>query len=244
MLKNKSLIVSIFVTVFLVVVAGGIATSVLANNQPGNAAKVNAADAVKTYQAREAEYQALLAKANSQLELANQQLTQLANSTSTSDSSSQSASDLNSSYPVTKEMAMSIAFQTAGDYPLSEPELVDYNGTVAYEVKFQNGNIYVDATTGQILFNGISAPAAQTITADQAAKIAVAYLGNSAITDIEVGSYSGSRVYEIKFANGQEVYVSLAGKIVAVQMPPSTSSTSSHETEDDEHTAETPEVDD
>lgn len=243
-MKNKSLIVSIFVTVFLVVVAGGIATSVLANNQPGNSAKINAADAVKTYQAREAEYQALLAKANSQLELANQQLTQLANSTYNNDSSSQSTSDLNSSYPVTKEMAMSIAFQTAGDYPLSEPELVDYNGTVAYEVKFQNGNIYVDATTGQILFNGISAPAAQTITADQAAQIAVAYLGNSAITDIEVGSYNGSRVYEIKFANGQEVYVSLSGKIVAVQMPPSTSSTSSHETEDDEHTNETPEVDD
>lgn len=243
MMKNKSLIVSIFVTVFLVVVAGGIATSVLANSQTGTGTKVNAADALKTYQAREAEYQALLAKANSQLELANQQLTQYASSSSSGASDSISNSDLNNTYPVTKEMAMSVAFQAAGDYPLSEPELVDYNGTVAYEVKFQNGNIYVDATTGQILFNGISAPSAQSITADKAAQIAVAYLGNSAITDIEVGSYNGSRVYEIKFANGQEVYVSLAGNIVAVQMPSTTSSSTSHETET-EHETETPEVDD
>lgn len=235
--KNRSLIISIFITVFLVVIAGGVATTVLANNQAQKTKVISAADAVKTYQAREAEYKSLLDKANQQLELANQQLTALAGS-STQDTQGQNSSE---DYPVTEEMAKSIAFQAAKDYPLENPELVNYNGTIAYEVKFKNGNIYVDATSGQILFNGLSVTSTQSINADQAVQLAVAYVGNSNITDVEVDTYNGSRVYKIEFANGQEIYVSLTGQIVAVKMPSAT--TSSHETEtEDEHS--TPEVDD
>lgn len=235
--KNRSLMISIFITVFLVVIAGGVATTVLANNQSPKKSALSAADAVKTYQAREAEYQALLDKANHELELANQQITALAGKPS-QDAQGQNS---NEEYPVTEEMAKVIAYQAAKDYPLEDPELVDYNGKVAYEVKFANGNIYVDATTGQILFNGISSAIKQTITADQAAKLAISYVGNSNIEDIEVKTYNGSRVYMIKFQNGQEVYVGLDGTIVAVKLP--SASTSSHETES-EHEQETPEVDD
>lgn len=233
--KNRSLIISIFITVFLVVIAGGVATTVLANNQNQKTDTISAADAVKTYQAREAEYKALLDKANQQLEDANQQLTAMAGS------SSQDSQEQNSdaTYPVTEEMAKSIAYQVAKDYPLSDPELVNYNGTVAYEVRFKNGNIYIDATTGQILFTS-TAPE-NNISADQAVQLAVAYVGNSNIKDVEIDTYNGSRVYRVEFANDQEIYVSLTGQIVAVKMPSST--TSSHETEtEDEYSS--PEVDD
>ncbi len=43
------------------------------------------------------------------------------------------------------------------------PELVDYQGTLAYEVLLDQGTVYVNANTGGILYNGaaqiISAPA-------------------------------------------------------------------------------------
>jgi uncharacterized membrane protein YkoI len=227
MKKNRSLMISIFITAFLVVIGGGVATTVLANNQTTQGNKISAADAVKTYQAREAEWQALLEKANHDLDQANQQLTAMAGS-STGESTPESSS---SQYPVSEEMAKSIAFQVAKDYPLSDPELVNYNGTVAYEVKFKNGTIYVDATSGQILFNGLSVSQATSITAEEAVKLAVAYLGNSNVADIEISSYNGSKVYAVKFTNGQQIYVSLSGQIVAVQLPSSTSTPPTHEYE-------------
>jgi len=241
-MKNKSLLISIFVTMFLVVIAGGVATSVLANNQTNGKPKIDAAKAVSTYQAREAEYQALLAQANSELEQANQQITDLANKIS--------AITDGSTYPVSSDSAMSVAFEAAGDYPLSVPELVNFNGTAAYEVRFEKGNIYVDATSGTILYNTIASSAAQSISAEQAARLAVAYIGNGDIRAIDVTTYNGSRVYRFTFANGQVVYVSLAGKIVAIKMPSRESSSSGDEShvsdstttsQTEVHESETPE---
>jgi hypothetical protein len=36
----------------------------------------------------------------------------------------------------------------------SAPELVDYQGVVAYEVRLDAGLVYVDAGTGSVIFNG------------------------------------------------------------------------------------------
>lgn len=228
MFKNKSLLISIFVVVFLVVIAGGVATSVLANNRSTGAPKLDAASAVATYQAREAEYRALLAQANGELEQANQQITAMARTITENASKN--------TYPVDAQTAMAIAYQSAGDYALSEPELVNYDGTAAYEVRFQNGAIYVDATTGEILFNAIQAPSAQSISAEQAARLAVAYIGSGDIQSVAVTSYNGSSVYGITFTNGKVVYVSLTGKILAVKIPAGSSTLSNHETEtEDSH---------
>jgi len=43
---------------------------------------------------------------------------------------------------------------------LATPELVSFQGTVAYEVHLDRGLVYVDATTGNVLYNGV--PAQQT----------------------------------------------------------------------------------
>jgi D-alanyl-D-alanine carboxypeptidase len=37
------------------------------------------------------------------------------------------------------------------------PDLVSFQGTVAYEVILNQGTIYVDANTGQVLYNGVAA---------------------------------------------------------------------------------------
>ncbi|MBL8055726.1 MAG: hypothetical protein JNK29_03465 [Anaerolineales bacterium] len=67
---------------------------------------------------------------------------------------------LSDGYPVTASLAATIAGNVApGIRLLTAPELVDYQGSVAYEVATDRGLIYVDATTGQVLYNGAQAPA-------------------------------------------------------------------------------------
>ncbi len=54
--------------------------------------------------------------------------------------------------------------------PIGVPELVNFEGTVAYEVIFDQGMVYVDATAGDILYNGVVVQATQAATqAPQAA---------------------------------------------------------------------------
>ncbi len=49
------------------------------------------------------------------------------------------------------------------------PELVLFQGQVAYEVVFKFGSIYVDANSGQVLFNGTTnRPGKQTASAPPA----------------------------------------------------------------------------
>lgn len=73
---------------------------------------------------------------------------------------------------LTAEQAAAIASSVAPDgaTSTSTPELVNFQGTVAYEVVFGQGNVYVDAETGLVLYNGVTAtqPAATSSAVNQA----------------------------------------------------------------------------
>src|SRR5581483_4051927 len=57
-------------------------------------------------------------------------------------------------YPITPDMAAAIALNVVPGGQLTRPpELVDFQGTVAYEVMLAQGAVYVDANTGQVLYN-------------------------------------------------------------------------------------------
>jgi hypothetical protein len=43
------------------------------------------------------------------------------------------------------------------------PTLVDFQGTVAYEVVLDRGTVYIDATTGGLLYNGTAQAANASI---------------------------------------------------------------------------------
>jgi len=67
-----------------------------------------------------------------------------------------------SGYPVAPDIAAAIALNAAPGATLTgEPELINYQGTAAYEVKLDRGLVYVNATSGQVLFNGANQPAAR-----------------------------------------------------------------------------------
>jgi len=61
-------------------------------------------------------------------------------------------------YPVTALQAAAIALAAApGGNLLARPDLVDFQGSAAYEVRLDQGMIYVSATSGGILYNGVAA---------------------------------------------------------------------------------------
>jgi hypothetical protein len=61
-------------------------------------------------------------------------------------------------YAVSPDMALTIATNVAPGAKLTrQPELVNFQGIVAYEVLFDRGAVYVDANSGQVLYNGAAA---------------------------------------------------------------------------------------
>lgn len=239
-MKNKlSLAVSIFVTVFVITVGIGVITKVSADNT----SKANSSPTVDAtaFAQREQQYQQIIAQANQQIELANQQIATLANEI-TPNSVQEPTSVATSPYLFSAEQASAIAQQIAGVAPKALPELVSFSGTPAYEVVYGNGKVYVDANTGSILFNGLQKTVTK-ITSEQALYIAVNYLKTSQPVAMGTSTYNGANVYVVLFADGQSVYVDMTGKVVAVQMAApaqpsnntsSSSSSSEHESEPDD----------
>jgi uncharacterized membrane protein YkoI len=233
MMKNKSLLaVSAFITVFVITIGIGVITKVSAKNLQTNSSPTVDATA---FAQRENEYQQIIYQANQQLEQANQQIATLAGQTLPAPTS-----QATSEYLFTAEQADSIAAQVAGTAPSSLPELVNYSGTPAYEVVYANGNIYIDANTGEVLFNGLQVTAAN-ISSERALYIAMNYLPNSQPVSMNVSTFNGARVYVITFSDGQSVFVDMTGTVVAVQMAapsqsqPSTNSGSNDHYESPEH---------
>lgn len=128
-------------------------------------------------------------------------------------------------YPVTAEQARSAALQAApGTRVLGTPELVSFEGTPAYEVVLDQGKVYVDASTGQVLYNGVTAaqapaqPGNGPVTADQAAEIARNYLGGGNVLGVQLARDDGRTFYVVVFDNRTLVAVDAAsGQIVGVR---------------------------
>lgn len=135
-------------------------------------------------------------------------------------------------------MAISIANSNAGlaIFAGKDPNLVDLNGSTAYEVIFNAGNIYVDASTGSILGDSIQ------IAPELAGQRAAAFLRTAGYTSVNVFNRNGINLYRVYFAQGIYVFVNFKGQVVAWEYAqpaysnrPSNSSPSSNsfEREDD-----------
>jgi hypothetical protein len=97
---------------------------------------------------REGEWQQLLAKANARLEQA--------------DAAENTPAQSQSPDIGVLGAARAALLAVPGARLTRPPELVNYEGTPAYEVLFDQGPVYVDAAIGQVLYNG---PAVAAMTA-------------------------------------------------------------------------------
>lgn len=158
--QKYALTLAVGITAFVLVVSGGIAAK-LGHPVSAPATAVvpipTATDIQAIYAQREAEYQAQIDAANQALADAYAQLeaaspaTQQPQSTATQQPQNTATPDIY----LTPQGAMSAAILTVpGATILSLPELVNYQGIVAYEVKLDSGIVYVNASNGAVLYNG------------------------------------------------------------------------------------------
>jgi len=222
-MKTKfALVLSVFVTVIILAVVGGV---FVAAKNPAASATTQVVTAMDP--TREAQYQALIEQANQTIAEANQKIAQLSANQAV-------AAPTATPYPVSADQASAIASNASGETAVALPELVNYSGIVAYSVSFADGLVYVNANTGEVLYNGVQVT--QIISKDQASQIAINYTGDSRVVEVISGRYNNAAAYRVTFSNGEQVYIDLYGNILAVQLPVYTSSSSGggeHEEDDD-----------
>jgi len=224
-MKNKiSILLSVLITVVLLTVFVGVTKAVSNKN---NSQAANLAETVAYYSTREAQYQQLITQANDTINQANQQILTLQGQDPSQISSAESI------YPITLEQAIQIANEAALEMTTQAPTLVNYAGTVSYEVVYPDGKLYIDANNGTILFNGVMV--AKMINAQQAAQIAINYSSNtSPVTGVVNGNFNGISAYRVTFLNGQIIYLNTYGTILSNQPAPAPITRQEHSDDDDD----------
>jgi hypothetical protein len=143
MIHRKSLLLSIGVTAFAVVLAGGAYTAYAAAGQESQPAMtvedmLNDPQVQAVLQEREAVYQQMLAEA----------------SQSQDQSSAADATQANDESFIDAGLAVALGQNALGGGTLiRNPELVSLNGRPAYALVYDRGQVYVDAVNGAILYN-------------------------------------------------------------------------------------------
>lgn len=183
--QKQALLLATFLTTFGLVVIGGVALR-LTTPIPVKGAisevtvKANSPTAVPNaimqtpdpasvealIQSREAAYQQALEQANRQLEAAYSQLDSVqqvqpaqAPASVPATSTPTSAPTVSPGYAITAEIAQNIALAVVPGATLNKSaELVAFEGNPAFEVQTSGGVVYVEANTGQVLYNQATVP--------------------------------------------------------------------------------------
>jgi uncharacterized membrane protein YkoI len=217
-MKSKIvLFTSIFVTTFLLLSAAGVAYAMQGQNSTAvNPTQIAAnqpalqADVAQQIANREAEYQQLIADANQRIETLNNEVASL----------QQQNTRPAASEKITVDQAVQIASAKAGENESlqSLPELVNYQGSNAYEVSFTDGKVYVDSKSGTILFDGVM----PQITSQRASEIAGEYLGgmNPKYASIKLINFNGTTIYQVIFSGDKEyvVFIDMKGNVLKAQI--------------------------
>jgi uncharacterized membrane protein YkoI len=137
-------------TAFVLVIVGGVSARVASASAASPA--TDAAVSSAAWSQREAEYQTLIQQANQQLQDA------YARIASMSPQAPATSVPTGPKVVFTPADAAGVALQAVPGSKLKRtPELVEYQGTLAYEVHTTAGLFYIDADTGAILYSGAAA---------------------------------------------------------------------------------------
>jgi hypothetical protein len=212
MKKKPILIVSIALTVFVLAFGGILAVSAARARE--NAQTVNNSQGQVSVE----EYAALVQEANERILLASQGFEPVANE---SPDAIEDTSD--ESQPETEldpEEALGLALAAALDPQTlkGNPELVIFEGQLAYEILFGEGAIYINAATGEILMNGTTSLMPGNVSLERAVIIAQDYMDLEAIYQSDIVSFQGAEIYRVIFDAGHFVYVDKDGQIIYVQI--------------------------
>jgi uncharacterized membrane protein YkoI len=175
--QRTAFLIAACLTAFVLVIGGAVAGRISQANEASAAQAVNAVTIAEmdaspesqVFMEREAAYQDLIQDANERLNKMYSQTYGNAPDASVKQFNEHyhliyAQDPANApAYAFSLLQAAQIALQAApGAVLLQPPELVDFQGIVAYEVILDIGTVYIDANTGEILYNGISVPPSNT----------------------------------------------------------------------------------
>jgi len=202
-MKKSAIIISILITTLVLGTVAGVVKAVSVSQTN---AKVQELE--QTIQAREELYKQTIEEANTRLA---QVQTNPTASTITPDQAIQNARTAVGSFGLTMS---------------NPPELVNYNGSTAYEINSWEGiKLYVDSLSGAVLFNSLTGSAAKAVTDEEAIQAAMNYMPGYTFASISKSVYNDQQVNIVAFTSGDQVYVNLAGQVVyVVQMQVQTAS--------------------
>jgi uncharacterized membrane protein YgcG len=140
------------VTAFVLVVIGAVAGRASADNGAPTPTATTVDPAVlQQLDERDAAYRQMIDQANQQLQEAYQKIATLE---ATQPAPTQES--VTQTYPISADLAVGLALNLApGSRLVRWPELVDFNGTAAWEVILNSGTMYLDATNAVLLYNGV-----------------------------------------------------------------------------------------
>lgn len=206
MTTKKAIFISAVSVSLILLISFGI-TSALATNRSSSQLDTEVASRIAE---REVAYRQLIEEANQRIQALNAQVQGIS-------PTSQTQSML------TADGVLSIAYQVVGnDQPLSGvPQLVNFQGTTAYEIPFINGMMYIDANSGAVLSNNVRTQ----INEQQAIQIAADYLGVNNTSNFVVNRIviDGTEAYKV-FVNNYVLVVDKFGAITRFQVIQYTSS--------------------
>jgi uncharacterized membrane protein YkoI len=146
MSQRTGLIIAVILTAFMLVIGGAVIGRTTQPEKPPAETTAVQQQAVQQLMERESAYQDLARQANERLQQAYTKLKAQAQASATAPAMVLSA-----------EQAANIAVQMAqGATLLNMPELVNFQGALAYKVSLNKGIVIIDASSGQVLFNGIT----------------------------------------------------------------------------------------
>jgi uncharacterized membrane protein len=214
-MKRSAIIISIIITTFVLGVVGGVVRAVSAANQSAEVQKLQA-----TIQAREDLYTQAIAEANDRIQQANQEIQTIQQqSTATIATAAPTVQPTLASIPV--DQALKIAMDAVGETGTNvsgHTDRVSYNGTVSYEVQLSDGStLYLDASSGNILYNSLTGGPGKIIDDKQALFNAVTYMKGGQVLSVDKTTYNNVPAYLVTFTTGAKVYVNLAGQIIGVE---------------------------
>ncbi len=201
-MKKSAIIISILITAFVLGTVGGVVKAVSTSQTN---AKVQELE--QTIQAREQLYSQTIAEANARLTAANNELNGV-------------GKILPTNSLIGPDQAIMNASAAVGSFGLTvsnTPELVNYNGVSAYEIKSADGTLlYIDSLTGGVLYNSLTGSAAKVITDQEAVLAAQDYMPGYQLSKVTQSVYNDQPVYIVEFTTGDQVFVNLAGQVVYV----------------------------
>jgi|WetSurMetagenome_2_1015567.scaffolds.fasta_scaffold117841_1 hypothetical protein len=142
-----------------------------------------------------------------------------ANTAAQTTSPATSVASLQPAISVQQASDLAISSAGSGEKLASNPELLIFNGELAYEANMQDGSLlYLSAQDGSVRFNSITGTDAATTSPDQAVSVAETYINNNQPVAIQWARYQNQIVYAVGFSDGALVLVDRSGNVVATQM--------------------------